>query len=75
MITATFNPSRVQGWCRAKALLRIQSVDAPGTTKHYWLDSPTPHDGTEAAEINLIMAELVRRINHKNAGLDDQAPF
>ena len=52
-------PAKVQGWCRAKALYRLNLAD----TMLCWFETAAPETKVQAAMINAAMEEVRKRTN------------
>lgn len=52
-------PAKVRGWCRAKALLRVDNYGGAA----FWLETTAPWTAEDARQINEAATEIVKRVS------------
>ena len=53
----------VRGWCKSKALVEILYYSSVyGYERAVWIESTTPDNNVEAAELNRLMQEIVNKL-------------
>ena len=53
----------VRGWCKSKALVEVlYHSSVYGYERSVWIESTTPDNNVEAAELNRLMQEIVNKL-------------